>query len=177
MYNIAEVMKVYRISGASAKEIRQRMKKVEDVKAYRRLEAVALRGEGKKNDQVSALTGFHPDWVGKLAREYCEYGMEYLIEDGRNGGNHRNASEDEEQEFLAQFKEAGENGQIITVEEIAAAYDERFAKEHQSKSTVYYLLHKNGWRRIMPRSKHPDKASDEEIESSKKLNKPSGARW
>ncbi len=54
-------------------------------------------------------------------------------------------------------------------EEIAAAYDERFGKEHKSKSTVYYFLHKMGWRKVMPHSKHPDKASDEAIEALKKL--------
>jgi transposase len=58
---------------------------------------------------------------------------------------------------------------VITVSDIATAYDKEFGKEHKSKSTVYYLLHKFGWRKVMPRSKHPKKASEEVIEASKKL--------
>jgi len=159
----------YRISKDQSQELRELMKKEKSVKSYRRLEAVALRGEGKTSGEISELTGFHPDVVGRLSKEYLEHGVEYLIEDDRKGGNRRNASEEEEKEFLSQFEEAAQNGQIVTVEEIASAYDERFGKEHKSKSTVYYLLHKAGWRKVMPRSKHPNKASDEEIESSKKL--------
>ena len=71
---------MYRINKEAVQELRELMKKTKDVKAYRRLEAVALRGEGKSNREVADLTGFHPDWVGKLVREYIEFGAAYLIE-------------------------------------------------------------------------------------------------
>ena len=145
------------------------MRKIKDVKAYKRLEAVAFRGEGKNNKEISKLTGFHPDVVGRLTKEYLQHGEEYLIEDDRKGGNSSNLSEVDRENFLSQFKEAAEKGELITVEGIAKEYDKLVKKEHKSKSTVYYLLHKSGWRKVMPRSKHPKKASDEEIESSKKL--------
>ena len=162
-------MNMYKISAENAQEIRIRMKEIKDVKAYRRLEAVALRGEGKKNGEIGEITGFHPDWVGVLSKEYCNYGIEYLIEDGRKGGNNRNMSEDEEKAFLEQFKEAAKNGQIITASDFAAAYDKATGKVHESKSSVYYLLHKHDWRKIMPYTRHPGKASEEDIEASKKL--------
>ena len=111
--------------------------------------------------------------VGKYAKVYLSHGIDGL-RDGRKGGNHRNASDREEREFMAQFEDAAKKGQIITVCEIASTYDKHFGKEHKSKSTVYYLLHKMGWRKLMPRSKHPNKATDEEIESSKKLTLDSG---
>jgi transposase len=70
---------------------------------------------------------------------------------------------------MEQFRTAAEKGQIISVSEIAEAYDKRFGKSHASYSTVYYLLHKLGWLKIMPRSKLPNKASEEAIEASKKI--------
>jgi transposase len=73
------------------------------------------------------------------------------------------------EEFLKQFKEKAEKGQIITIEEIAVAFNEKTGKQRKSLSTIYYFLHSHGWRKIMPRSKHPKKASDEAIEASKKL--------
>ena len=145
------------------------MKKIKDVKVYRRLEAVALRGEGKKNKEISKLTGFHPDVVGKLTKEYLEHGETYLIEDDRKGGARRNISEEKEKKFLEQFKKSAEEGQIITISEIAKKYDELVKKEHKSKSTIYSLLHRHEWRKVMPRSKHPNKASEAEINASKKL--------
>jgi transposase len=159
---------MYKISREEAQRVREAMKKEKNVLTYRRMEAVALRGEGKKNGEIAMVTGFHSDMVSKYARIYLSKGIEGL-RDGRKGGNNRNASETEEREFMAQLEEAARKGQIITINEIAAAYDERFGKEHKSKSTVYYLLKKLKWRKVMPRSKHPNKASEEEIESSKKL--------
>ena len=38
-------------------------------------------------------------------------------------------------------------------------------------SQIYYVLRRHGWRKVMPRSKHPKKASEEVIETSKKLKK------
>ena len=35
-------------------------------------------------------------------------------------------------------------------------------------SQIYYVLHRHGWRKVMPRSRHPKKASEEVIETSKK---------
>ncbi len=167
------VMKMYKISAEDSKNLRKEMDKAKTILAYRKMLAVALRGEGKKNEEIGEITKFHPDMVGRFAKEYLTGGIEGLIFDGRNGGNHRNASDAEEEEFIAEFEEAAQKGTIVSVEEIALAYDKRFGKEHKSKSTVYYLLHKLGFRKIMPRSKHPNKASNEDIEASKKLTRKS----
>lgn len=160
---------MYRISQGQAKEIRKAMRNAGNVLQYRKMEAVALRGEGKKNEEISEITGFYPDVVGRFAKEYINGGLESLLADGRKGGNHRNTTYEQESEFIAEFEKAAQKGQVITVEAIAQAYDERFGKTHRSKSTVYYLLHKLGYRKIMPRSRHPQKASEETIEVSKKL--------
>jgi len=161
---------MYRISKENADEIYRAMEQTKnDVKVYRRLQAVFLRFEGMKNSEIAKATNFYPDQIGKLIKKYCQSGLSSLLVDGRKGGNNRNATAQEEKEFLKQFEDAAEGGQIITVEEIAFAYDKRFKKKHKSKSTVYYLLHKSGWRKVMPRSKHPNKASEEAIEASKKL--------
>jgi transposase len=164
-------MKMYRISEEDSKNLRKEMKKAKNILAYRKMEAVALRGEGKKNDEIGEITGFHPDMVGRYAKEYLEGGIEGLLYDGRKGGNHRNASDSEEEAFIAEFEEAARKGEVISVDEIAAAYDKRFGKEHKSKSTVYYLLHKLGFRKVMPRSKHPNSATPEAVEASKKLTR------
>lgn len=162
-------MKKYCISKEDVAILRQAMKEVKTVLQYRKLQALVLRGEGKTNKEISALTGFHSDVVSRYAKKYLECGLEALLSDGRKGGNHRNASDSEEREFIAQFEEAARQGQIVTVEEISVAYDEHFGKKHKSKSTVYYFLHKIEWRKVMPRSTHPNKASDEAIKASKKL--------
>lgn len=76
----------------------------------------------------------------------------------------------EEAALLEPFKEAAKAGQIIETSEILRAYEKKLGcsleKDH---GQIYRVLKRHGWRKIMPRSKHPNKASDEEIASSKKL--------
>ena len=74
----------------------------------------------------------------------------------------------EEEEFLAEFRQHAEKGQIIEVTSIKSAYEARVGHSIGG-SQIYYLLRRHGWRKVVPRSKHPNKASDEEIASSKKL--------
>jgi len=159
----------YRINTEEAKRIREEMKGCKSANGYRRLQAVALRGEGKGNSEIGEVTGFHPDYVSELCKRFCIEGIEGLVSDGRKGGNNRNMSKAEAEAFLREFEEQAQKGQVITVEAIARAYDEAVGKQHKSLSTVYYLLHSQGWRMVTPKKQHPGKASEEVIETSKKL--------
>ena len=151
-----------------AKVVREAMKQCKDVKAYRRLEAVALRGEGKSNEEIGPMMGFHPDWVSKLVSRYRNKGIPALLEDGRRGGNNQNLTNEQEAKLLKEFEGTASAGQIITPVEIKKRYDEILGRE--TKPTfIYSVLKRHGWRKVMPRSKHPKKASEEVIEASKKL--------
>ena len=81
-------------------------------------------------------------------------------------------SVEKEGEILAPFKERAEKGEIIEISEIKAAYQAEV--DHPiGNSQIYFVLHRHGWRKVMPRSKHPKKASKEVIETSKKLKEES----
>lgn len=74
----------------------------------------------------------------------------------------------EEATFLSEFKKLAEQGQIVEVGAIKKAYEEKV--EHTiGKGQIYRVLKRQGWRKVMPRSKHPNKASEEACDASKKL--------
>ena len=161
----------YKFSEEEIKAIQQARKENKDKRVEARLKALELRAEGKKAKDVADVTGFHPAYVTQLVAKYREHGLE-AITGNHYVGNHRNMSVQEEAEILAPLKAEAEKGKIIEVKEIAKAYQE--AVGHPvGKGQIYCVLHRHGWRKIMPRSKHPRKASEEEIESSKKLTLPS----
>ena len=144
-----------------------------DKRIEKRLQVILLRYEGKKDIEIAGKLDYHRKRISQLCAEFKKVGLsEYAGK--KYGGNHRNMSDAEEKAFLSQFEEAGKKGQIITIAEIAAAYDEKTGKERASKSTAYYLLKKHNWRQITPRTVHPGKASEAEIEASKKLTLNSG---
>jgi len=175
----AEVMKMpvtYRLDLGDAKEIREAMKETKNKNAYRRLEAVALRAEGKSNDEIAEITKYHPKRVSQIVSLYCNKGIDAIGEDGRKGGNHKNLTYAEEEEFLDGFRVEAESGRILTVAEIKSAYDKLTGKE-SATSTVYFMLERHGWRKLSPRSAHPKKASAEAIEASKKLTCDTQSCW
>ena len=89
-------------------------------------------------------------------------------------GNHRNLSYAEEEALLEPFRQDSNAGKTVSVHDIETAYRE--AVGHSiGTSQIYYVLHRHGWRKVMPRSKHPKKASDEVIETSKKLTSESAS--
>ena len=159
----------YRITAENSAELRKAMKEKSNSRYYAKLQSVALRGEGKNNEEIGTITGYHPAYISQLVSIYCNEGIAALCSDGRKGGNNRNMTLEEEKAFLARFEETAKNGHVITITEISAAYDEATGKQHESKSTAYYLLQKHKWRKITPQTVHPGKASDEVIEASKKL--------
>ena len=157
----------YKFSEEEIKAIEKKRKENKDKRAEARLKALELRAKGAKAKEVSEATGFHAAYVTQLVGKYRQKGLE-AISGNHYGGNHRNMSEVEEAEILAPFKERAEKGELVEISEIAKAYQS--AVDHPvSRSQIYFVLHRHGWRKVMPRSKHPKKASDEEIAASKKL--------
>ena len=175
----AEVMKMpttYRLDQEDAEKLREAMKETKNKNAYRRLEAVALRAEGKSNDEIAEITKYHPKRVSQIVSLYCNKGIAAIGEDRRKGGNNRNLSLAEEEAFLEGFLKEAESGHILTVADIKSAYDELTGKE-SATSTVYFMLERHGWRKLMPRSAHPKKADAEAIEASKKLTSDTKSCW
>ncbi len=75
---------------------------------------------------------------------------------------------EEESAFLEQFIGDADGGRITDVSAIKAAYDEKIGHE-TGHGQIYYVLHRHGWEKKMPRSKHPKSADPEAVEASKKL--------
>lgn len=157
----------YKFSNEEITEIKKARKRNKNKRAEARLKALELRAEGMKSREVSEATGFHPAYVTTLVEKYRKYGLE-AIAGNHYGGNRRNMNITEEAAILAPFKERAERGELVEISEIKAAYQE--AVDHPiGNSQIYFVLHRHGWRKVMPRSRHPKKASEEVIETSKKL--------
>lgn len=157
----------YKFSEEEIQGIEQARKENKDKRAENRLKALELRAKGWDAGEVSKATGFHASSVTRLVAKYRDHGLE-SITGNHYGGNHRNMSVEAEAAILAPFKERAEKGELVEISEIAQAY--QAAVDHPvSKGQIYFVLKRHGWRKVMPRSKHPKKASEEEIAASKKL--------
>ena len=158
--------KKYTITSEQAQQARKYMKKTKDTKSYRRLEVIALRGEGMKNPEIVRVTGFAEKYVPRIVSLFTHQGFEALLSDQR-GGNHRKVSSEQEKEFLASYQKQAEQGTILTVQEMWLDFQETF-QVTMKLPAFYRLLHRNHWRKVKPRSRHPKAAGAEEKEASKK---------
>ena len=157
----------YRISEEEYLEIRAREKKTRDKRISKRLKVLMLRYEGKSNPEIAAKLDISTDRLSHLISEYKRVGLDEYVR-SKYAGNHRNMSYEEEQAILDGFSAKAAAGQIITVKEIKAVFDEKLGRD-TGRGYIYMLLERHGWRKLKPRSQHPKKASDEEIAASKKL--------
>lgn len=159
--------KGFQINEAQVQEIVTVRKSVSDKRVDKRLWAIQLRGEGMKNPRIAEKLDTSAKVVSRWVSAYCKNGIDALL-GGKFGGNRRNMSFESETQFLSEFEMAASKGQIVEVSEIEKAY-EKLVGHSIGGNQIYRVLHRHGWRKVMPRSKHPNKASDEAIEASKKL--------
>ena len=82
----------YRFSDKEREEIRLCREHVQTSKADRRLEAIQLRAEGKRNKEISAKTGFHVQYITTLVSRYKSAGIESVL-GKRYPQKNRNAAE------------------------------------------------------------------------------------
>ena len=157
----------YRITEEEYEAIKKAEKATTNKRVSQRLKVLMLRYEGKSNPEISEKLDLSTDRISHLISEFKRNGLEEYIRN-KYEGNHRNMSYEEEEQILKQFEAKAAAGQVITVKEIKAALDKKLGRD-TGRGYIYMLLARHGWRKIKPRPKHPQGASDEEIAASKKL--------
>lgn len=160
-------MEMYRYTEEDRTIIAAARKANKDKRAEKRLYALELRASGKSTEEAASAAGFCASTITRLTEKYVKGGIE-AISENHYGGNRRNMSVEKEAELLEPYRALAEKGQMLSTAEIKASYEA--AVGHSiGGSQIYRVLHRHNWRKVMPRSKHPKKASDEAIEASKKL--------
>ena len=159
-----------KISEAEYEAIKAAEKETKDKRISNRLRVIMMRYEGKKVREIAEVTGMRKNSISQLCRRYREQGLEEFMRN--KATSHRYAlTEEKEKEILSRFEAAAEAGQEITVREIKAAFDEERGKD-TGRGYIYMVLKRHGWRKVMPRSRHPKAANEEACEASKKLSNP-----
>lgn len=159
--------KTHSIDPQDAEKIKQLRKQIRDKQEDKRLYAVQLRAEGTPHRDIATKLDTSRQVISNWISKYVKEGLEGLLKKGQKG-NHRNLSFEEEAQLLQSFEEEAKKGQLICIREIEEAYRDKVGHSI-SNAQIYRVLKRHNRRKVMPRSKHPKKASEEAIEASKKL--------
>jgi transposase len=145
----------------SAEEVLRRWK--QDPRTHRRQRWLIIYQalvDPREAAQIAKHCGVSTATVHQLISAYNRRGVAAVETPGKGGRRHGYLSLAQEQAFLAPFFEQAKVGSIATAAQIKLAFEARVGQE-VAETTIYRLLDRHGWRKLVPRPVHP-KADPEE---------------
>ena len=119
-----------------------------------RIQMVLLRESGMTQPAIAEAMGVSLSTVNRAHMAYDGGGIKALKPKPIGGRQRENMTLSEERALLARFGKAAGAGEMLNIHDLKAAY-ERAIGHATSDSTVYNLLARHGWRKLMPRPFHP----------------------
>lgn len=157
---------------ATVERLAERLKRASSHSEYQRIQCVLIRATlGSSAVEIAQLLGWSTATVHVMHSRWAKEGESIFDVRARGGRHHQYLTPEQEQELLAPFVERAQAGGMLTVTEVQQAYRERSGKE-VARSTIYRLLGRHGWRKVVPRSRHPK--ADLAAQSAFKKTAPHG---
>ena len=119
-----------------------------------RIQMVLLRESGMTQPLIAAAMGVSLSTVNRAHMAYDHGGIKALKPRPSGGRKRENMTLEQEKALLARFAKAAGAGEMLNIHDLKAAYEKAIGHE-TSNSTVYNLLARHGWRKLMPRPFHP----------------------
>lgn len=156
----------------TVRRLADRLKRAESHSEYQRIQCVLIRATlGSSAAQIAQLLGWSVASVHVTHSRWAKEGEAIFEVHGRGGRHHQHLTPQQEQELLAPFVQRAQAGGMLTAAEIAQAYRQRTGKD-VARSTIYRLLQRHGWRKVVPRPRHPK--ADVAAQGALKKTPPSG---
>ncbi len=155
------------IEHLSVEEVKQRMQN--DPRPFYRQRWLIIYNamvDPRPAEEIARHCGVAKATVHQLISRYNRFGISAIETKGKGGRRREHLTLEQEQQFLEPFFTRAQTGEIATTAELHRAFEERV--EHPvDESMIYRLLQRHGWRKVVPRPRHP-KAQEEIQEAFKK---------
>jgi transposase len=106
--------------------------------------------------EIALHVGVSKGFVRKVIQQYNRQGEIGLSTPGKGGRHNCYLSWQQEKQLIEPFKEKARRGQVATAMQIKLAYEKECGFSVH-KTTIYRLLERHQWRKIVPRPTHPKK--------------------
>lgn len=133
----------------------ERLKKAKGRPEYQRIQCVLIRATlGCSASKIACLLGWSTATVHVIHSRWAKEGEAIFDLKPKGGRMHQYLTPEEEEDFLRPFLAKAGVGGMLNAMEIKAAFEARVGKT-VAKTTIYRLLDRSGWRKIVPRPRHP----------------------
>jgi len=126
-------------------------------------------------EEIAKHTGVSVPTVRRVISGYNRLGPVALETPGKGGRHHEYLTVEQERELLAPFFACAQRGELATAGEIKRAFEAQVGHE-VDESTIYRLLHRHGWRKLVPRPRHPKANADKQATFKKTSRQASRQR-
>jgi transposase len=146
---------MYRFSEEQVRELSQLLEGIRDFSNFRRLQAVWFRAaKNMTAPEIEELIGLTAQSIRQIQAEYFREGISTFRKSTRGGRRHQNLCLGEEKELLKPFFEKAQDSGVVAVSMIKNAYEKKLGRRVH-KTTIYRMLKRHGWRKLVPRPSHP----------------------
>lgn len=136
------------------KRLRELQKQAVTKRQFQWVQCLALRQQGGTSEDIAAVLAISTATVRRVWSDYRTHGYKAILKDSRGGRYNENMPLGQEQRFLASFLQQAATEGVLIVNDIHRAYEKELGRT-VPKSTIYAMLDRNGWRKIVPRPQHP----------------------
>ena len=145
-----------------------------------RIQMILLRESGMAQPAIADAMGVSLSTVNRAHMAYDHGGIKALKPKPSGGRKRENMTLAEERTLLRRFAKAAGAGEMLNIHDLKAAYEKAIGHA-TSNSTVYNLLDRHGWRKLMPRPFHPKRDIEAQNAFKKTLSRcgkesPAGCR-
>jgi transposase len=150
----------------------ERLKKAEGRPEFQRIQCVLIRVTlGSSAAEIAQLLGWSTATVHVIHSRWVKEGDAIFELKGRGGRRHQHLSHEQEAQVLAPYLDAARAGGVLQVARIQGAYEKRVGRA-VAPSTIYRMLDRHGWRKVVPRPRHPK--ADVAAQAAFKKTSPNG---
>jgi transposase len=158
--------KMVKCDKGQVKRLKHALKRKKNPTTRQRIQMVLLREDGMTQPSIAEVMGVSLSTVNRAHMSYDQAGIKALDPKPIGGRVRENMTLEEEEVLLARFANAAGAGEMLNIHDFKAAYEKAIGHE-TSNSTVYNVLNRHRWRKLMPRPFHPD----QDIEAQKRFKK------
>jgi transposase len=101
-----------------------------------------------KAQEVATALGWHVNSVRRLQSRYLREGEAALKGPGRGGRRRENLKASAERALLRRLLEAARPNEVLEARAVQEAYEKEVGRP-VPRSTIYKMLTRNGWRRVL----------------------------
>ena len=149
------------------KKIAKELAEEKNAKVIRRLQVISWRMNGKTDAEIMEWSGFCRKSIYNFLNKYKDGGVEALRSKCA-GGNCRKLPLKEEKQIFDSLLEKAKAGSFLRGAELQKEFEAKAGVTYH-QNNFYKVANRHGWRKQVPRGRHPKKADNEAIEASKKL--------